>query len=697
MSKTGPSLAAGRPGISNDVGFAVAIVLMLSVLLLPLPPIVIDIGLAVSMGMSILILMVALWISKPLEFSSFPTVLLVCTMLRLSLNVATTRLILSNGADGHLAAGHVIAGFADFIMGGDFIIGLVVFAILLTVNFMVVTKGATRIAEVGARFTLDAIPGKQMAIDADLSAGLIDEKEARERRRELEEESSFYGAMDGASKFVRGDAIAGLIITAVNLFGGIAIGTLRHGMSFVQAADVYTKLSVGDGLVTQIPALIVALAAGLLVSKGGNRGSADKAIVLQLGGHPKALHLSGGVMLLLAFAPGLPFLVFAPLSAAFFTLALAIPRRERTAQAAAEKAEQQKAIESEAAARQSLDSSLYTPDIELCLGKQLAATLMPRHAEISQRMANLRKRFARQFGIVVPEIKLTDDISCPHDQYRIRIHGTTIAGSTIRIGEVLVVLGNGRQLNVPSEPTTEPAFGLPAAWIAETHSAMARRAGFTPVDGLSIIMTHLKEIVSGNLAQLLSYRGLRNLIERLEPEYRKLVEEIVPGHMSYSGLQAVLKQLLAERISIRSLHLVLEAVAEIAPHVRKPEQIAEHVRARLAQQICGDIAEDGKLRIIRLSARWEAELQRSLRRDARGEVVEFDLDQKSIEQFCREATTAIRQAMEGAGSFALVATPEVRPYVRMIMERLFPAVPILSHMEISRAVQIAPIGTIGSP
>lgn len=314
MSSEPMAATSSRPDNSNDVGFAVAIVLILSALLLPLPPFVIDVGLAVSIGFSILILMVALWISKPLEFSSFPTILLVCTMLRLSLNVATTRLILSNGAEGHLAAGHVIAGFAEFIMGGDFIIGLVVFAILLTVNFMVITKGATRIAEVGARFTLDAIPGKQMAIDADLSAGLIDEKEARERRRELEEESSFYGAMDGASKFVRGDAIAGLIITAVNLFGGIAVGTFRHGMSFGQAADVYTKLSVGDGLVTQIPALVVALASGMLVSKGANRGSVDKAIIVQLARYPKALNLAAGVMLVLAFAPGLPFLIFAPLS-----------------------------------------------------------------------------------------------------------------------------------------------------------------------------------------------------------------------------------------------------------------------------------------------------------------------------------------------------------------------------------------------
>jgi len=690
-----PQPAVGGGGISQDVGFAAAIILILAALLLPLPATIIDLGLAISMASSILILMVALWINKPLEFSSFPTILLVCTMLRLSLNVATTRAILSNGAEGHFSAGYVIEGFAEIMMRGDFIIGVIVFVILLTVNFLVITKGATRIAEVGARFALDSVPGKQMAIDADLSAGLIDERDARERRRELEEESTFYGAMDGASKFVRGDAIAGIIITAVNLFGGLAIGTLRHGMMFAQAAEIYTKLSVGDGLVTQIPALIVALAAGLLVAKGGNRGSADKALVSQLSAHPKALHVAGAVMLLIGLAPGLPLLVFGPLAAGLFLLGVTIPRRARIASDQEEKVEQQRALEVESQAKSSITGSLYTPDIELCLGKQLAAALIPRHAEISQRMSNLRKRFARQFGVIIPEIKLSDDISCPHDQYRIKIHGTVVGGSSIRIGDVLVVT-SGKKLDLPSEATTEPAFGLPAVWISEVHSAMARRAGFTPVDSLSIILTHAREIIAANLSQLLSYRSLRHLIDRLEPEYKKLVEEIVPAHMSHSGLQAVLKLLLAERVSIRSLPLVLEAIAEFAPHARKPEQIAEHVRGRLAQQICGDMAEDGTMRIIRLSPKWEAEFQRSLRRDPRGEIVEFDLDTRSIEQFCLDVNGIVRKAMEEPGSFAVVATPESRPYVRMIIERLFPSVPILSHMEISRTVRIKPVGMIGS-
>jgi flagellar biosynthesis protein FlhA len=680
--------------IPNDVGFAIAIVLILTVLFLPLPAFLIDLGLAASIALAVLILMVALWVERPLEFSAFPTVLLICTMLRLSLNVATTRLILSNGAEGYDAAGHVVAGFASFVMGGDFIIGIVVFAILLTVNFLVITKGATRIAEVGARFTLDAIPGKQMAIDADLQAGSIGEAEARLRRRELEEESAFYGAMDGASKFVRGDAIAALIITGVNMFGGILIGVFRHSMTFAEAADVFTKLSVGDGLVSQIPALIVALASGLIVSKGGTRGSTDKAVFAQLGGYPKALNLAGVALLILSLAPGLPFLVFAALAGILFFVAFATSRQKAQALESAETTKREQAQQSELEARQSIKASLNTPEIELCLGKQLASALLPKHAEIAQRMGNMRKKFARQYGIVVPEIKLTDDLSLPGKSYKIKIHGTSIGSAEMRIGDLLVVTGGGPRPNVPSDDTIEPAFGAAAVWISEVHAGAVRRAGYAPIDNVSVILTHVREVITCNLAQLLSYRGLRNLLDRLEPEYRKLLDEISPAHISYSSLQATFKLLLAERISLRSLHLVLEAVAEVAPHARKPEQIAEHVRMRLAQQICGDIAEDGQLKILRLGGRWEQVFQQSLKRDARGEIMEFDLDHKSIEQFCAESSKKIQGLLDKAEPFAVVATPDTRPYVRMIIERLFPGLPVLSHMEIARNAQIKPLGSI---
>jgi flagellar biosynthesis protein FlhA len=679
---------------AQDVGFAVGIVFILTVLFLPLPAWMIDLGLAFSIALSVLILMVALWIQKPLDFSAFPTVLLLATLLRLSLNIATTRLILSNGAEGYAAAGHVIAGFSNFVMSGDFVIGTIVFVILITVNFLVITKGATRIAEVGARFTLDAIPGKQMAIDADLNAGLIDDKEATRRRRELEEESAFFGSMDGASKFVRGDAIAGLIITAVNVFGGIVIGVTRHDMTPAAAADVFTKLSVGDGLVTQIPALIVSLAAGLLVSKGGTRGSAEKAIFSQLGNYPRALLLAGSVMFLLAVAPGLPFLPFAMLGGILAFVAYLIPRRLAEAKAQEEAKVQEAADIAADEVRQSVRESLRTAEIELCLGKQISSSFIRQHNELAQRVGKMRRNFARQYGFIVPEIKLTDDLAAPPKTYQIKIHGTVVASEELRIGDIMVVTGEGPRPDVPGDETREPAFGMRAIWVPETFANNVKREGFVPVDNMSVLLTHLREVIRNNLAQLLSYKDMRTLLDRLEPEYRRLIEEIIPSQLSYSGLQAVLKLLLAERISIRNLHLVLEAIAEIAPHVRRAEQLAEHVRVRMAQQICGDLADNGVLKVLRLGNRWDLAFHQSLKRDAKGDVIEFDIDPRLIEQFGAEASKVVRAHMDQGHQFVLVAAPDARPYVRMVTERLFATLPVLSHVEIARGVQIKSLGTI---
>ena len=678
----------------QDVGFALGIVFVLTVLFLPLPAWMIDLGLAFSIALSVLILMVALWIPRPLDFSAFPTVLLLATLLRLSLNIATTRLILANGAEGHEAAGYVIAGFANFVMGDDFVIGTIVFVILITVNFLVITKGATRIAEVGARFTLDAIPGKQMAIDADLNGGLIDDKEATRRRRELEEESAFFGSMDGASKFVRGDAIAGLIITAVNVFGGIIIGVTRHDMTPAAAADVFTKLSVGDGLVTQIPALIVSLAAGLLVSKGGTRGSAEKAIFGQLGHYPRALLMAACVMFLLAVAPGLPFVPFAVLGGTLAFMAYMIPRRKAEALAIEDAKVREAADLAADEARQSVKESLKTAEIELCLGKQLASSFMRSHNELTQRVSKMRRHFAKQYGFIVPEIKLTDDLGIPPKTYQIKIHGTVVAGEELRIGEVLVVTGEGPRPDVPGDETREPAFGMKAMWVSEAYISNVKREGFAPVDIMSVLLTHMREVIRNNLAQLLSYKDMRTLLDRLEPEYKRLIEEMIPSQLSYSGLQAVLKLLLAERISVRNLHLVLEAIAEVAPHVRRAEQLAEHVRMRMAQQICGDLSENGVLKVLRLGNRWDLAFHQSLKRDAKGEVIEFDIDPRLIEQFGTEAAKVVRTHMDQGNQFVLVAAPDVRPYLRMVTERLFATLPVLSHVEIARGVQIKSLGTI---
>lgn len=689
-----PAVSTGAPsqplnrGSNRDVGFAIGIMAILVVLFLPIPPFLLDMGLALSISLSVVILMVALWIPRPLDFSAFPTVLLIATMLRLALNVATTRLILSHGHEGPTAAGHMVGGFSKLVMSGDFVIGVIVFLILITINFMVITKGASRIAEVGARFTLDAIPGKQMAIDADLSAGLIDDKEARRRRAELEQESAFFGSMDGASKFVRGDAIAGMIITGVNIFGGIIIGMVRHGMSFGESADVYTKLSVGDGLVTQIPALIVSLAAGLLVSKGGNRGAAQETIFLQLGAYPRALLVAGGLLALLAFIPGLPFFPFAALSGLIAVGALMITRQNRSTERAAEEKIRQEEATKREDERNSVKELLRTSEIELRLGRQISSAMLVAHGELAHRVSKMRRRFAQEFGFVIPDIRLTDDLLIPPKSYAIRIHGTTAASFELRLGELLVIPGSRQRPQLPGEEVREPAFGMEAHWYPDVFAAELRAEGYTPVDPMSVMLTHLSEVIRNNLGNLMSYKDLRALTDRLEPEYKRLLDETCPSLLSFSGFQAILKMLLTERVSVRNLHLILEAVAEVAPHVRKPELIVEHVRLRLAQQICGDLAQEGTLRIVRLGNRWDISFMQSLKRDAKGEVAEFDIDPRLIEQFAAELTATVKGPLERGEQFALVTAPEARPYVRMIVDRLFPALPVLSHIEISRGVKI---------
>ncbi|TQF33146.1 flagellar biosynthesis protein FlhA [Bradyrhizobium sp. UNPA324] len=689
------TLAASLPSprrLGADAFFAAGIVTMLTILFLPIPPILIDLGLAFSIALSALILMVALWIQRPLDFSAFPTVLLIATILRLALNIATTRLILSRGGEGEQAAGYVVAGFSKFVMGGDFVIGLIIFAILVTVNFVVITKGATRIAEVGARFTLDAIPGKQMAIDADLSAGLIDDKEAQRRRRELEEESAFFGAMDGASKFVRGDAIAGLIITAINIFGGIVIGVTHHGLTLTRAADVYTKLSVGDGLVSQMPALIVSLSAGLLVSKGGTRGSAEQAVLRQLGGYPRAVSAAALMMFVLALMPGLPMAPFVLLGGVMAFVGYTLPRRQaaRERKEAALKADERAQTE----AKESVKEQLKTAEIELALGGHLSVHLLGSRTELAHRVAKIRKKYAKQYGFVIPEIKLTDNLSIDPKGYQIRIHDTRVAHGELRLGEVLVLVDKDGKPDVPGEEVVEPAFGMKALWVTEAFTDEIKRQGCKPVDNLSVLLTHLSEVIRANLAQLLSYKDMRALLDRLDPEYKRLVEDLCPSQISYSGLLAILKILLAERVSIRNLHLILEAIAEIAPHVRRSEQVAEHVRTRLAQQICGDLSDNGVLNVVRLGNRWDLAFHQSLKRDAKGDVVEFDADPRLIEQFATEASAAIRKFTESGTSVVLAVTPEARPYVRMILERVFPTLPVLSHVEVARSAEIRALGAI---
>jgi flagellar biosynthesis protein FlhA len=683
--------AAGAFGARHrDIVFAMGIAAILSVLLLPLPVVLLDISLAFSFSISVLILMVALWIGRASDFSSFPTILLVVTLMRLALNVATTRLILSHGHEGPGAAGHVIQGFSGFIMSGNFVIGVILFAILVVVNYIVITKGSTRIAEVGARFTLDAIPGKQMAIDADLSAGMIDEKEARRRRQELEDESSFYGAMDGASKFVRGDAVAGLIIVFINLVGGIVIGTLQRGMPIGQAVTTFATLTVGDGLVSQIPALLVSLAAGLVISKGNNRGSTEQIVLSQLGAYPKALLVAAGLLLLLAIAPGLPAFPFLVLVVIFGGLAWIMPRvtarRARDAkQAVADAADVPKTAE------QTVQSLLRVDDLRLEVGVALVS-MVGLSDDLADKLKTLRGRFAGEYGFVLPSIRIKDSADLGNTAYRLLIHGEEMARGEVRLASRLVLAPNG-PVALPGEPTKDPTFGLPAVWIDAGLAEEAEALGYTVVSPEGVIVTHVAEAVKDNFAALLTYGAAERLIDGIDPEYAKLVKELVPAQLPMMTIVRVLQSLLAERVSIRNLPAILEAIAEAVAWTRSVPLLVEHVRMRLAGQICRALGDaDGYLSVITMSSDWEQELAQAV--TAEGDERRFALPPDRVQGFLSELRGKL-QAHAGRDPFpAVLVNPDARPFVRSLLERISPATSVISHNEIARRTMLRTVDVV---
>src|SRR5450432_2857915 len=563
----------------GDLGLAICVLAILVVLILPLPPVLLDLSLAVSITLSILILMTSLFIHAPLEFSSFPTVLLIATMLRLALNLASTRLILSRGHEGTQAAGHVIEAFGNFVMSGNFVIGIIVFAILVIVNFVVITKGSGRIAEVAARFHLDAMPGKQMAIDADLSAGMIDEKEARRRRQNLEDEGGFFGAMDGASKFVRGDAIAGLLVVFINVIGGMIIGIAQQGLSFSDAARSYTILTVGDGLVTQVPALIVSTAAGLLVAKAGVAGAADKALMKQLSGYPKALGMSGGVMLVLAMLPGIPMLPFLALGGGAAALAFIFDKRIRLTDAA-EARKNAAAAKTEAGAEEPIATALRIDDLKVELGYALLPLVnAPDGSDrLTEQIKALRRSLAVEMGFVMPAVRILDNVQMDANAYLIKIKEVEAGGGKVWTGQYMVMDPAGGQVKLPGTHTVEPTFGLPATWVDAAMKEEAAMKGYTVVDAATVMSTHLTELLKNNMAELLSYGEVQKLLKDLPKEQADLLKDLVPSQISVSGIQRILQLLLAERVSIRDLSTILEGIADGISISRNPVTLAEHVR-----------------------------------------------------------------------------------------------------------------------
>lgn len=678
---------------NRDIAFAIVVILILGMLFVPLAPVILDLGLAVSISISILVLMVSLWIAKPLDFNSFPTILLVITMLRLALNVASTRLILSEGHTGTGAAGGVIEGFAQFIVGGNFVIGAVIFMILVVINFVVITKGSGRIAEVSARFYLDGMPGKQMAIDADLGAGLIDEGEARRRRKELEDESSFYGSMDGASKFVRGDAVAGLIITGINIVGGILIGILQHGMSFADAGANYTTLTIGDGLVSQIPALVVSLAAAMIVTKGGTVGAANEAVIKQLGGFPKALYMASILLFSIGLLPDFPIFIFTMLAISMSALGFFIQREEagkarRAADfAAAPEEEKPRTAEDE------LREAMRIDPISLELGTALVPMIGRMDATLPSKVRGLRQMFARDYGFVMPAMRIRDEPTIASNFYVIRVNGVQVAKGEMRGTGMMVIMPAEGGPAVTGERAKDPTFGLDVVWVDAEQGAELEKLGMTVVDPENVVTTHLTEVIRDHMPEFMTWSAAQSLIGDLDDDYRKLAGDL-PGGAATALVQNVLQRLLAERVSIRNLPMIVEAISESSRTNGNIDFITEHVRRRLGSQICEAMMDRGGfIPVMTLSTAWEAEFNGSLRME--NGVPGLMLSPQRVQEFVLEARQLIQRFARDDQWPAILVTPETRRHVRSMLERVSPTTPVISHAEIHRKASIRTVATIG--
>ncbi len=706
LSRNMPAIRAGAKSASrrSDIFFALGIISIIAMLILPVPPFMLDMLLGISITISVLILMTALFVNKPLELSAFPTILLVSTMLRLSLNIATTRLILSKGHEGSEAAGHVIEAFGNLVTGGSVLIGAIVFGILTIINFVVITKGSGRIAEVSARFSLDAMPGKQMAIDADLSSGLIDEKDAKRRRKELEDESTFYGAMDGASKFVRGDAIAGLLITFINLIGGMVIGSVINDLSFSEAVATYTQLTIGDGLVSQIPALIVSTAAGILVTKAGVDGSSDKAVLGQLSRMPAPLGITSFLLMAFAVLPGIPFTPFFVLAMVTGYLAYVMHRNNlvrQKAETAGGGAPGSPSVPgapgapgSPAPVEEKISETLQIDGLRLELGYGLLPLInYQKGHRLTEQIKALRKQVARELGFVMPAVRIQDNMQLPANSYVVKVKEVETARGDIRPDMLLVMDPGGSKITLPGEETVEPTFGLAAMWVTENYREEALFRNYTVVDPPTVITTHLTEVVKENMADLLSYAETQKLLDDLGKEEQKLISETVPSQISVSGVQRVLQNLLAEMVSIRDLPAIMEAIAESSRVTQNIQLITEHVRMRLSRQIShATTNEEGFIPILAMSPVWEQSFVESLSGD--GEEKMLSMAPSRIQEFIAAVRSKYDQlAMQGE-SPVLLTSPAIRPYVRSIVERFRPQTMVLSQNEIHPKARIKTVGQL---
>ncbi|SFC66152.1 flagellar biosynthesis protein FlhA [Tropicimonas isoalkanivorans] len=691
-------VALGMRVLNPTVMLAVALMAVIVMMVLPMPAWILDIGLAASFALAILIFTVTLFIERPLDFSSFPTVLLASLMLRLSLNVSSTKLIIGQGHTGTSAAGNVIQGFAMFVMGGSVFLGLVVFCVLLIVNFIVINKGATRMAEVGARFALDGMPGKQLAIDSDMSAGAIDHKEAKARREREQAETTFFGSLDGASKFVKGDAIAGLLITMMNLVMGLAMGVLIHGMPIGQALETYAILTVGDGLVSQIPAVIISVASALLLARGGDRGAVDLALFSQLGKHPPALLTVGGLMLLFAVVPGFPFLPFACGALALSGLGL---RGMRNA-SRKEKNDETEALAEVPLPQQRIGDVLDLDDIHLEFAPDLVSMVLDPATGLEARIGNIRNHVAATYGLILPEIRLTDNAGLPQGVYAIRIHGVQQARDRLKPGELLA-LKSGDTADLPTgEDVSEPVYGAPARWVAQADREAAALAGTTIVAPAEVLATHLLEVIKQNLARLLTLKALRRLLSELtnlsdasrSEANRRLIDELIPERVPMDLLLPVLRLLLEERVSIRNLPLILEAVAEARGTFAAPEAICEHVRQRLGFQIVSEIRrDDGTLPLIQLSPEWEERFATHRLEGPAGQE-SVALPPEEFGRLSNAIAERVAKAAENATYPALITSARRRRFLSSVLASKRMSIPVISYEEISPDERPAMVGVV---
>jgi flagellar biosynthesis protein FlhA len=669
----------------SDIFVAVSVVFVILIMIVPLNSFFMDIFLTLSISLSILILFIGMYIHKPLDFSVFPSVLLIVTLFRLSLNIATTRLVLVHGDEGAHAAGYIIKGFGTFIVGGNYVVGAVVFFILTIINFVVITKGAGRVAEVAARFTLDAMPGKQMSIDADLNAGLIDDAGARKRRETVEMEADFYGAMDGASKFVRGDAIAGIIIIFVNIVGGLVIGIVQKGMSFSDALTVYTILTIGDGLVSQIPALLTSTAAGIIVTRAASETNLGSAMVTQLFLQPRAMLLASIVILCIGFVPGIPLVPFLVLSSCTFGTSYMVGKAKK------EEIVSVPEVSGEEKDKGELIQPMEILEIEIGYGL-IPIVDAEQSGELLDKIRAIRKQMAVELGIVVPPMKLRDNLQLKAGEYLILLKGIEMGRGELMTGYVLTMGPEDKQKTIDGIPTKEPVFNLDAYWIREKDRDQYVAAGLTVVDHPTIVATHLTEIIRNNAHELMTRQETQKLIDTVSATHPKVIEEISQNQINAGIIQKALQNLLREQVSIRDLITILEAVADASSTSRDPELITEFVRQRMSRSVLKPYLIDGILNLLILEKTLEEKLINSLQPSDQGTYLALDLtfSQRLIEKVGNEAKRAMLQNIQPV----ILVHPVLRGKLRRFLERYIQGITVISHNEIPPQIKIQSLGVI---